>query len=147
MNVISLVPILTFPPQRHTDKPGLTGHTAKLPSETLAAVSWWAEQSVVSYSLAAASPCWAINGSCSCLQSPNTSGEKYSREAPGFFFFLIPVAGVGCTALEGTSRCCHLWVQRFMYIKHTHLKRCWPDPSSMAASLFHQMRNQIEKLH
>lgn len=38
MNVISLVPILTFPLHRHTDKPGLTGHTAKLPSGTLTTV-------------------------------------------------------------------------------------------------------------
>lgn len=38
MNVISLVPTLTFPLHRHTDKAGLTGHAAKLPAETLTTV-------------------------------------------------------------------------------------------------------------
>ena len=36
-----------------------------------------------------------------------------------------------------------------IYVPKTHmdLKWCWPDPSSMAASLFHQMGNWVEKLH
>lgn len=38
MNVISLVPTLTFPLHGLTDKPGLTGHTAKLPSGALTTV-------------------------------------------------------------------------------------------------------------
>lgn len=30
---------------------------------------------------------------------------------------------------------------------HTHLKWCWPDSSSMAVSVFYQMRNRVGKLH
>lgn len=69
INVTILVPILTFP--LHAYKPGLTGHAAELPFGALTTVLWWAEQSAVSYSLAETSPCWAINGNCSCLRSSN----------------------------------------------------------------------------